>query len=253
MREAVIRRLPLEFHVIGSTDRDAAFARSENVHVSGRYREHEVYARLAAERCHLAFLPSECPESFSYTLSIAMAARMFVVCFDLAAQAERVRAWGWGRPLAIDLEPGAINDELLAAARSLSARPVPPRAPAPAQYPDVLMSYYEFTPGERNRLTGRVSRAVHVAGSSPHVVPGGTMHVFTSITANYLPKAAGWPTRSSGCIPKRSFTSSCAMKCRSARHPPPTPSTASSTSSNCRSRIYLPGSSSTDWSSCALP
>ena len=171
-RDATNRGLPLEFHVIGSTDRDAIFARSGNVHVTGPYREDEVYGRLAGARCHLAFLPSECPESYMYTLSIAMAARLFVVCFDLGAQAERVRESGWGWLLALDLSPSAINDKLLAAARFVAASPVPPRAPAPASYPDVLTSYYEFTPAERTRLTGSVSRADHSAGSRPHVVPG---------------------------------------------------------------------------------
>ena len=78
-----------------------------NVHISGRYREDELFDLLASRRPHLAFLPSECPESFMYTLSIAMAAGLFVVCFDLGAQAERVRSWGWGMPVELDLAPGA--------------------------------------------------------------------------------------------------------------------------------------------------
>ena len=105
--------------MIGSTDRDAAFARLGNVQVTGRYREQEVYERLAAQRCHLAFLPSVCPESFMYTLSIAMAARMFVVCFDHGAQAERLRAWGWGQVLTLEHQPGV--DQRLAAGRGAVA------------------------------------------------------------------------------------------------------------------------------------
>ena len=42
-RDALVRQLPLEFHVIGSTDRDAVFSRLGNVRVSGRYRGEEVY------------------------------------------------------------------------------------------------------------------------------------------------------------------------------------------------------------------
>ena len=171
-RDAQFRRLPLEFHVIGSTDRDAAFARVGNVHVTGRYLEWQVYDRLNSRRCHLAFLPSECPESYMYTLSIAMAARLFVVCFDLGAQALRVRSWGWGRLLGLELEPGAINDELMAVARSLGASPAPPEAPPAAQYPEVLMSYYDFTAGQRNRIAGSSSRYGHPTSSSPHHVRG---------------------------------------------------------------------------------
>ncbi len=74
--DARTRGLPLEFHLIGSTDRDASLLRLGNVQITGRYREPDVYDLIAAAKPHLAFLPSECPESFMYTLSIAMAARL---------------------------------------------------------------------------------------------------------------------------------------------------------------------------------
>ena len=171
-RDARLRGLPLEFHLIGATDRDALLARQGNVHVTGRYRETEVYDRLKAVRCHLAFLPSECPESYMYTLSIAMAARLFVVCFDLGAQAVRVKDWGWGKAIPIELGAAAINDALIDAAKSLSASSSPPEAPQAAQYPDVLASYYDFTAGERDRIAGRDSRHAHSMGPGPHVIRG---------------------------------------------------------------------------------
>jgi glycosyltransferase involved in cell wall biosynthesis len=170
--DARLRRLPLEFHVIGSTDRDALLARQGNVHITGRYTETEAYDRLKSSRCRLAFLPSECPESHMYTLSIAMAARLFVVCFDLGAQALRVKAWGWGKTIPIELDPAAINDELLGAAKALSDRPTPPEAPATAQYPDLLVSYYDFTAGERDRIVRPASRHAQAMGPSPHVIRG---------------------------------------------------------------------------------
>jgi glycosyltransferase involved in cell wall biosynthesis len=151
-RDARSRNLPLEFHVIGSTDRDAVFKRIGNVHVSGRYHEQDVYERLARARCHLALLPSLCPESFMYSLSIAMAARLFVFCFDLGAQAQRLRDWGWGRALALDSEPATINDALLATAQSLASGPPPPSAPRPARYPEILTKYYNFTAAEVEAL-----------------------------------------------------------------------------------------------------
>ena len=95
-RDARARGLPLEFHVIGSTDRDAVFARLGNVRVSGRYQGQEVYERIAAARCQLAFLPSVCPETFMFTLSIVMASGLYTVCFDLGAQASRLTSVGLG-------------------------------------------------------------------------------------------------------------------------------------------------------------
>ena len=162
------RRLPLEFHVIGSTDRDAKFARLGNVQVTGRYREPEVYERLAAQRCHLAFLPSSCPESFMFTLSIAMAARMFVVCFDHGAQAERLRAWGWGQLLDPDTPAESINDSLLAAARSLADGPASPLPPQAAVYREFLTDYYDFTSDDLGRLRDATLRNSQTSGHNPH-------------------------------------------------------------------------------------
>ncbi len=144
-RDARCRRLPLEFHIVGSTDRNAQFARLKNVHVGGRYRDSEVFDRLAAVRCHLAFLPTVCPESFMYTLSIVMAAGFYTVCHDLGAQADRVRAWGWGKTLPLDLEVQEVNDTLVETAERLACAPAGPAPPAPAVYPDPLKSYYGFS------------------------------------------------------------------------------------------------------------
>jgi glycosyltransferase involved in cell wall biosynthesis len=169
-RDARRRHLPLEFRVVGSTDRDAEFARLGNVHVSGAYREREVFARLGAEHCHLAFLPSVWPESFMYTLSVAMAARLYTICFDLGAQAQRLRAWGWGRVLPLDAGPAEINDAFLAAARSLVAGAVAPAPPAPAAYPELLVSYYDFTAQERERFRRAPSAPEPRAVLRPHTL-----------------------------------------------------------------------------------
>ena len=168
--DARIRDLSLEFHVIGSTDRDAQLLRIGNVHISGRYREEDVFEMLASRRVHLAFLPSECPESFMYVLSIAMAAGLYVVCFDLGAQAERVRGWGWGGQIDPGLSPSQINDQLVAAARAL-ASPGPPRAASSASYPNILISYYDFGEDDRSRL-GRTSTSASPAiRPRPSAVP----------------------------------------------------------------------------------
>ena len=165
-RDALSRKLPIEFHVIGSTDRDAIFSRLGNVRVSGRYRGEEVYERIAAARCQLAFLPSLCPESFMFTLSIVMASGLYTVCFDLGAQASRLRRWGWGQVLGLETCPEAINDSLLAAAREVAAAPVVPSPPPPASYADVLGCYYGFSARERERLFLKPRPIDHTAGQS---------------------------------------------------------------------------------------
>jgi glycosyltransferase involved in cell wall biosynthesis len=151
-RDAQRRQLPLFFHVLGTTDCDRALAPLGNVHVSGSYRDDEVADRLAAARCQLAFVPSLVPETFMYTLSTAMAAGLYVVCFDLGAQAERVKSWGWGHVLPIAAQTAEINDSLIEAVRSLLAQSTPPAPPRPATYPSLLRSYYGFTSEDLIRL-----------------------------------------------------------------------------------------------------
>ena len=168
-RDARARSLPLEFHVIGSTDRDAVFSRQGNVRVSGRYQGQEVYERIAAARCHLAFLPSVCPESFMFTLSIVMASGLYTICFDLGAQSSRLRAWGWGRVLAHDTRPEAINDGLLAAALRVANAAVVPSPPPPASYSEYLGSYYGFSALDRENLFLKPRPIDQTAGAKPHI------------------------------------------------------------------------------------
>jgi hypothetical protein len=156
-RHARSMNLPLEFVVLGRTDRDASFARLGNVRVTGPYPESEIYRRLAAAECQLAFLPSLVPETFMYALSIAMAARIYTICFDLGAQAERLKAWGWGRLLPADAGPESVNQALLDSLHLLNQ--TPPPGPAVASYPHILSDYYEFLPEEIAALRSGLRRA----------------------------------------------------------------------------------------------
>jgi glycosyltransferase involved in cell wall biosynthesis len=167
-RDALRRQLPLEFRIVGFTDRDGEFARLGNVHITGAYREREVFHRLRNERCHLAFLPSRWPETFMYTLSIALAARLFTVSFDLGAQAERLRNWKWSRVLPLDARAQEINDALLSCAHLLSTGGMPLEPAPSATYPDFLVSYYDFTNEEADRIRGSASRDRSQSRSSPH-------------------------------------------------------------------------------------
>jgi Glycosyltransferase Family 4 len=151
-QDARTRGLALAFTVLGTTDRDACLKRVGNVRVTGAYREHEVFDRLRGLGCSLAFLPSVWPETFMFTLSIAMAARLYVVCFELGAQAERLARWGWGRTLPLDSSPQVINDALIASAGWLASRPAAPPPPPPAAYPDLLRGYYGFGEDELARM-----------------------------------------------------------------------------------------------------
>ncbi len=80
------------------------------------------------------------------------------------------------------------------------------------------------------------------------------MHIFTSITANYLPKAAALAHSVKRVHPEAVFhVVLCDRDAGLLERRSPRPSTASSISQSFRSRTCRPGSSSTGWSSCARP
>ncbi len=142
-RDALARKLPIDFVVFGYTDEPKALARLRNVTVTGPYDEAALPSLLERQPCHLALFASVIPETYSYTLSIAFRAGLFPVAFDLGAIAERIRAAAWGAllPLSLMAEPAEVNDRLL----SLSVAPAPDRPPVEpgqARYPSCGRDYY---------------------------------------------------------------------------------------------------------------
>ncbi|MGQ9367391.1 glycosyltransferase [Azospirillum sp. A39] len=113
-RDAARRDLPLEFVVVGHSRDDAALFATGRVFLTGRYDEDEAVALVRRQAADAAFLPSVCPETWSYALSLAWQAGLEVVAFDLGSVAERIRARGGGQLLPPDTPARAINDRLLA-------------------------------------------------------------------------------------------------------------------------------------------
>jgi GT2 family glycosyltransferase len=144
--DAARRRLPISYVLFGHSD-IPELADLPNVEVTGPYRQEELQLLLARRPCHLAFIPSVWPETYSYVLSEALSAGLFPVAFDLGAQARRTRAFGWGLllPLAIIDRPREVNNALL----SCKVPAMPDRTPvAGAQlYADILADYYQLDRG----------------------------------------------------------------------------------------------------------
>ena len=189
-RDSLARGLPLEFHVIGSTDRDAVFSRLRNVRVWGRYREHEVYSRW--------------PRPVSHRLSaVTLAGNLHVHAIgrDGVGAVHDLLRPGVAEPAGCDAGLGAgsfrwtrlrRDQRNLAGggARTLAAGSPAPSAPPPAHYRGILRSYYGFSPEELARFFSRPARHLIMRGRDRTSGEGTNMHVFTSITANYLPKAS---------------------------------------------------------------
>lgn len=133
---------PLDFAIIGYTDRDDEFSQCRNVTIHGPYENEDLLRIIAEIGPDLIFLPSTWPETFSYTLSAAFAAGVTPVAFDFGAMAERIRSARFGALIPPEdmITARAIVDALLAVPLDGGS---PPSAVADgARYPDPLRTYY---------------------------------------------------------------------------------------------------------------
>jgi glycosyltransferase involved in cell wall biosynthesis len=135
--------LPLRFIVVGFTEDDSKFDGLANVTITGRYQEGEAEKVIRKHNPRLAFFPVLWPETYSYTLSIALHSGLYPVGFDLGAIAERIRDMKYGQLLPLDTSPEEINALLLACA-SMGHEAPPPSVWA--EPPNVLDYYYDSEP-----------------------------------------------------------------------------------------------------------
>ena len=118
--DALKRSLPLQFTVIGSAAESRPLEEL-GVKCLGYYQsDAEAREWIEAVDPHLALFPGVLPESYSYTLSVAFAAGLYPVAFDLGAIAERIRATGFGALIPMGSTPTKINDLLVSVATSAS-------------------------------------------------------------------------------------------------------------------------------------
>jgi len=112
--DIVSRKLPLRLKIYGYTDR-VELERFDCVELTGRYQEADIDRIVKEDPCDMAFLPSVWPETYSYTLDIALALGLHPVCFDIGAVAARLTRLGVGTllPLSLVYDVQALNDHLL--------------------------------------------------------------------------------------------------------------------------------------------
>jgi GT2 family glycosyltransferase len=116
-RAALEGRTPIEFRIVGHSDRDSDFTELANVTMTGRYREADLAGLVEAQEAHAFFMSSVWPETYSYVLSRALEFGFPVAAFAIGAQAERLRDLAPETSLLMDLslvrEPGLVNQSLL--------------------------------------------------------------------------------------------------------------------------------------------
>ena len=142
-RLASQRRLPIEFVVLGYTSGDAALQALDNVFLTGRYKETELAGLIQRHRISIAFFPSVCPETYSFTLSMAFTMGLYPVAFQLGSIAERIGSTGYGSVIPLTQEPEVCLEALFAAAKQ--ARTAVPPTKFAASYDNVLFDYYELS------------------------------------------------------------------------------------------------------------
>jgi GT2 family glycosyltransferase len=104
-RDAVARKLKIDYSIIGYSDQDDAM-KAAGVAVTGSYSsEEEAIAHLDEIQPDFVFIASIWPETYCYTLSIPLALRLPFIVFDLGAQAERAATVPWS----VRLNPDLIN------------------------------------------------------------------------------------------------------------------------------------------------
>jgi len=142
-RDAKSRGLPMAFSVLGATAQPLPQWPEAPLTVHGSYDERSLPLLVAADRADVLFFPAQVPETYSYTLSVALASGTPIVASALGAFIERLANYPQARLLPSDAPAAQWNDALLEAARAVSPSPlIEPRGAVGATDPQVYASQY---------------------------------------------------------------------------------------------------------------
>lgn len=119
-RAALEQNRPIEFVLLGTSNRDDDLRDLSNVRLLGAYHDSSLRNRIVEISPDLIWFPGMAVETFSYTLSAAFESGVFPVAFDIGAIASRIRASGrgWLLPLWMALDPDTIVKQLLSVVSS---------------------------------------------------------------------------------------------------------------------------------------
>lgn len=156
--DAQLRDLPISYTIIGHSYATKTLE-AVGVRESGPYAsDAAALAELARLDPDVVLLPSLWPETYCYTLSLALAAGVPPVVFDLGAQAERLAEIGCGYRLdpTLACDPQRLNAALLALPFDTLRAELP--AFRPAVYPHILEDYYELPATQPTASRGQADR-----------------------------------------------------------------------------------------------
>jgi GT2 family glycosyltransferase/glycosyltransferase involved in cell wall biosynthesis len=127
-RDARERGLPLTFRVLGSTTEPIPQAPDAPLTIYGQYVDSELPRLIAEEKPDVLLFAAQVPETYAYTLSVALSSGLPIVASALGAFPERLAGNPRGTTVPWNAPPGKWNDALIAASGALRkedlARPV---------------------------------------------------------------------------------------------------------------------------------
>lgn len=115
-RDARERGLPLSFRVLGSTTEPVPQAPDAPLTIYGQYVEGELPQLIAAEKPDVLLFAAQVPETFAYTLSVALQSGLPIVASALGAFPERLAGAPRSTTVPWNAPPAKWNEALLAAA-----------------------------------------------------------------------------------------------------------------------------------------
>ncbi len=106
-KECLTQNHDIRFIVIGCTGDDTAFEQLNNVEILGQYNDDELISKIHSANLSAIWFPAVCPETYSYTLSAAMATGLPIFAYDFGAIARRLNANNYGTliPISTMLNP----------------------------------------------------------------------------------------------------------------------------------------------------
>ena len=114
--DSAARNLGLHFRVLGFVARPLATWPKAPLSISGEFPEGKLPDLMALERGDVCFLPSQCPETFSYALSAALDSGLPIVATGIGAFPERVAVSPDARIVPWNASAQEVNDVLVATA-----------------------------------------------------------------------------------------------------------------------------------------
>jgi GT2 family glycosyltransferase/glycosyltransferase involved in cell wall biosynthesis len=118
-RDARERGLPLTFRVLGSTTEPIPQAPDAPLTIYGQYVDSELPRLIAEEKPDVLLFAAQVPETYAYTLSVALSSGLPIVASALGAFPERLAGNPRGTTVPWNAPPGKWNDALIAAATAI--------------------------------------------------------------------------------------------------------------------------------------